>query len=112
MFKVNYIKLQILESRKSKTKCNTWNGENIEKIVSHQKFHFFPLLRSLPLLVCDLVPPESVLVVAGEAVHHDRNGQRQDEHAAEGTKTTWLRRSIFLSNCLDSDFINQFSLGG
>ena len=66
----------------------TWNGENIEKIVTHQKFHFLSLFGPLSLLVGHLVPPEPVLVVAGEAVHHDRDGQRQDEHTTESTQTT------------------------
>ena len=38
------------------------------------------------LLVGHLVPPEPVLVVAGEAVDNDGDGQGEDEHAAEGAQ--------------------------
>ena len=40
----------------------------------------------LPLLHGDLVPPEAVLVVRGERVDDDGDGQRHDEHAEEGAE--------------------------
>ena len=40
-------------------------------------------LRPLPLLLRHLVPPQPVLVVRGEGVDHNRDGQREDEDAGE-----------------------------
>ena len=40
----------------------------------------------LPFLHGDLVPPEAVLVVRGERVDDDGDGQRHDEHAEEGAE--------------------------
>ena len=37
----------------------------------------------------DLVPPQSVFVVAGEAVDHNRDGEGQDEDTAEGAEATY-----------------------
>ena len=35
-----------------------------------------------------LVAPQSILVVGGERVHDDRDGQRQYEDAAQGAQST------------------------
>ena len=37
----------------------------------------------------DLVSPQSVFVVAGEAVDHNRDGEGQDEDAAKGAETSY-----------------------
>ena len=63
------------------------HGEDVEQVVLHQYLHLLPLLSSLPLLVGHLVPPQAVLVVAGEAVDNDGYGEGEDEDAAEGAQT-------------------------
>ena len=37
----------------------------------------------------DLIPPQPVLVVAGEAVDHDGDGEGEDEDAAEGAQAAY-----------------------
>ena len=60
----------------SKSTCQTftWHGEDVEEVVAHQKLHLAPLFGPLTLLVGHLIAPQPVLVVAGEAIHHDRDG--------------------------------------
>ena len=54
---------------------------------------FFQLLASL---VSNLVPPQPVLVVAGEAVDDDWDGQGQDKHADESAQPS----NDFSNKCL------------
>ena len=61
------------------------------------------LHRPLPLLVLHLVPPQPVLVELREAVHHDRDGEREDEDAGEGAEAS----DQFSQECLGVEVISD-----
>ena len=59
--------------------------------------------HALPLLVLHLVPPQPVLVELREAVHHDRDGEREDEDAGEGAEAS----NQFSQECLGVEVISD-----
>ena len=66
------------------------------KLDESQSLHYikFPSLDDSlniedPVDVTDLIPPQPVLVVAGEAVDHDGDGEGEDEDAAEGAQAAY-----------------------
>ena len=50
-----------------------------------------------------LVPPQPVLVELREAVHHDRDGEREDEDAGEGAEAS----NQFSQECLGVEVISD-----
>ena len=48
--------------------------------------------------IAHLVTPQSILVVGGERVDDDRDGQRQDEDATQGAESTWKLRENMSQN--------------